>query len=170
MSTKIFGAVLIIAGCGGVGFALSGNYLRQERALEQLLKCLQWMHCQLEYAMPPLAQLCRGAAKACTGPISMVMAHFSEALDQQQSSEVSACMATAILAVKTLPESAAIHLDDLGTSLGQFDLQGQLSGLESAITKCRNELETIRSGKENRTRTYRTLGLCAGAALVILLI
>ena len=170
MSIKILGAVLILAGTGGVGFALSANYLRQEKALEQLLKCLQWMHCQLEYSMPPLAQLCYGASTVCTGPVRFVMAQFANALEQQQIPEVSGCMDAAIGAVKALPENAAAHLAELGISLGQFDLQGQLSGLEAAIARCRQDLETIRSGKENRTRTYRTLGLCAGAALVIILI
>lgn len=170
MSVKILGAALIIAGSGGVGFALSANYLRQERAMEQLLQCLQWMQSQLQYAMPPLSQLCYGASKVCTGPISLVMLRFSQALERQEQTDVSGCMHSVICHVPALPENAGAHLRQLGVTLGQFDLKGELSGLEAAIERCKQELDILRAGQEAHTRTYQTLGICAGAALVILLI
>lgn len=170
MSIKILGAVLILAGSGSVGFGLAGNYLRQERAMEQLLKCLQWMRCQLQYAMPPLAKLCSGASKACTGPVSLVMSRFADIVERNHLPEVSRCMEVAISGVKSLPDNAEAHLQDLGVCLGRFDLEGQLSGLDAATERCKQELDKLRAEKEKRTRTYQTLGLCAGAALVIILI
>ena len=58
----------------------------------------------------------------------------------------------------------------LGSSLGRFDLAGQLKGLSAVKGQCALELQELRTDREPRLRSYRVLGLCAGAALVILLI
>ena len=58
----------------------------------------------------------------------------------------------------------------LGHSLGRFDLSGQLKGLASVRERCGQELQALRSDRDSRLRSFRVLGLCAGAALVILLI
>ena len=61
-------------------------------------------------------------------------------------------------------------LSELGESLGRFDLPGQLKGLEAVRRKCLMELEALGRNRTERLRCYQTLGLCAGAALVILFI
>ena len=55
-------------------------------------------------------------------------------------------------------------------SLGKFDLQGQIRGLEGLRGECRRELKMLEAGRASRLREYKTLGLCAGAALAILFI
>ena len=57
----------------------------------------------------------------------------------------------------------------LGSSLGRFDLSGQLEGLREVQAACALELEAIRSGREQRMKNYVTISLCAGASVVILL-
>ena len=58
----------------------------------------------------------------------------------------------------------------LGTSLGRFDLTGQLNGLEQVRSHCRRELEALAGNRDQRVRGYQTLGICAGAALAILFV
>ena len=57
-----------------------------------------------------------------------------------------------------------------GRSLGKFDLAGQVRGLEEVRTACELELRPLTQQKQNAIRSYRTLGICAGIALAILLI
>ena len=59
---------------------------------------------------------------------------------------------------------------ELGKNLGNFDMAGQLQGLEYARTLCRENLEKLMHNKESRLRSYQTLGLCAGAAIAILFV
>jgi hypothetical protein len=54
--------------------------------------------------------------------------------------------------------------------MGKFDIDGQINGLEAVRSLCRRMLDELTSGREVRLRNYQTLGLCAGAALVILFI
>ena len=56
----------------------------------------------------------------------------------------------------------------LGDSLGRFDLSGQIQGLASVQKRAEFELEQLRRNQDVRLRSYQTLGLCAGAALVVL--
>ena len=58
----------------------------------------------------------------------------------------------------------------LGQNLGRFDLQGQLKGMETVRNYCDLELESLGKNREERMRSYQTLGLCAGAALAILFV
>ena len=62
------------------------------------------------------------------------------------------------------------NLQLLGKTLGRFDLQGQLSGIASVKQLCKRDLDGLQNNQELRLRSYRTLGICAGVALVILFI
>jgi hypothetical protein len=49
-------------------------------------------------------------------------------------------------------------------------LEGQLQGIASVHSACERTLEQLSNNREMRLRSYQTLGLCVGAALVILFI
>jgi stage III sporulation protein AB len=58
----------------------------------------------------------------------------------------------------------------LGKSLGKFDLSGQLAGIDLVREGCKENLDRISKDRQERLRSYRTLGICAGIAIAILLI
>ena len=68
----------------------------------------------------------------------------------------------------TAPTSRILR--ELGTSLGQFHLNGQLAGLRTMKAHSEYILEELSRNRDNRLRSYQTLGICTGAALAILLI
>ena len=59
---------------------------------------------------------------------------------------------------------------ELGRSLGNFDLNGQLRGIEAVRRQALEALQNSVKDRDQRIRSYQTLGLCAGAALAILLL
>lgn len=170
MDFKWIGAVLIVAGCGGFGFALSTEHRQQEKSLRKLTAILDFMACELQYRMTPLPELCRLAAQETDGKLSKVFFSLSEELDRSTASDVSAAMDTTLLAVGELPEKTRDNLLAFGRSMGRFDLTGQLETLEALRGSCRRDLEAFTSNRDVRLRNYQTLGLCAGAALAIILI
>ena len=170
MTVKLVGAMLIVAGCGGFGMLIAANYRREERALRQLLGCLDYMECELQYRLTPLPELCRQAAKESAGPVRAVFAALAEELEDQISPDAERCASAALARVKDLPSSARRCLSQLGASLGRFDLPGQLKGLEGVRAACRAELERLGKNRDVRLRSYETLSLCAGAALAMLLL
>lgn len=168
MQSKWIGALLIIAGCGGFGFSLAAGHRRQERLLKQLIQSLQWMQWQLQYRLTPLPELCRQAGKEATGIPREILLNLARELDWQVSPDAYSCMTAALKQSRDLPRNIRRLFLQLGRSLGRFDLEGQLQGLEAVRRGCETELAAMNQNRDVRLRSYQTLGLCAGAALAIL--
>lgn len=170
MAYKWIGAVFVMGSCGGFGFLLALHHRQEEAGLRQLIAALDFMECELQYRLTPLPELCRQAAGQVTGPLVSFFQKLGEELDYQVSPDVDSCMGTALAQCGALPEQTRESLTQLGKTLGRFDLSGQIQGLEAVRAECRRKLEALSHHRENRLRSYQTLGLCAGAALAILFI
>ncbi len=170
MPMKLWGAILIVTGCGGYGFSMAAAQRREERELRDLISALEIMQWDLKYRLTPLPELSRLAAKGAGGRVAGVLHRFSRELDGNSMPEADRCMCTALRAESMLSGAVSEALRKLGTVLGRFDLEGQLSGIESVCELCRGKLQALTENQDNRLRSYQTLGLCAGAALAIVLI
>jgi len=170
MTIKWIGAILIIAGCGWFGFSMALLYRKEEQMLKQLIKMLEYMECELGYRMIPLPQLFQNMADLCDGGLKRVFQGLSQELDSQISPDAGCCMNIVLSKFPDLPGVIHRALSMLGLSLGKFDLEGQLGEIASVKAHCQGELVIIRDQRDNRVRSYQTLGLCAGAALAILFI
>lgn len=170
MDYKWIGAVLIVAGCGGFGFSLSAEHRREENSLRKLIALLDFMACELQYRMTPLPELCVAAAGETCGPLRQIFSKLAELLEASVSWDVAGAMDDALQSAEPLPEKTRDNLLALGRSMGRFDLTGQLSALESVRAGCRRDLEEFTANRDIRLRNYQTLGICAGAAVAIILI
>lgn len=170
MYLKLIGAILIVTGCGGVGFHIAATYKYEEKVLRQLCAMLTYMQCQLEYRLTDLPQLCRQAATGRCTALQRLFVTLANELDSQISPDVGSCMRCALAKTPSIPPIARKLLEDLGNSLGMFDLDGQIKAIQEIKESCIKNLQDLSVNKENRLRNYQTLGLCAGAALSILLI
>ncbi len=170
MSFKLVGAILVIAACGGFGFYLAAAHRREEASLRRLIGVLDYMECELQYRLTPLPQLCRQAAGEAAGGIYHAFLELAKELEDQISPDVDRCMRAALSRCRDIPALTLEALELLGRSLGRFDMDGQLKGLEGVRQECRRNLNDLNQNRDNRIRSYQTLGLCAGAALAILFI
>lgn len=170
MTIRICGAVLVILGCGGVGFAMSTNLRREERALRELVQGLEWMICQMQYQSPPLATMFMGAADVSSGEVSRIFEQIGRKLEHHDASSVADCIDDALKTAPSMPMKAAEQLRQLGTSLGQFDMDGQIMQFRSTVALCQQEVQRMSNEKDSRMRLYRTLCICIGVAVVIFLI
>ena len=170
MMVRIFASILVIAGCGGVGFSMCHQFMKEERELESLIRGLEWMILELNYRMPPLGELCMEASNRVRGNVHIVLRRFAEALEEQVTSDISLSMDRAMASVNDIPETLSIRLKDFGASAGQFDIAGQVVALESVLERCKQDHDLLRSRKEHCLRNYKTFGICSGIALVIILL
>lgn len=169
MNYKLFGSFLVIAGCGGTGFTIAAAYRLEQKRLSELLGIFQYMYWELQYHLTPLPQLCRQAGMDASGPLKAVFLSLARELQWHSSPDVYSCMRTSIRSCHELTPRLRKMLLNLGKNLGRFDLDGQLQGLKELQMVCRSELRDLGKNQEQRMRSYRTLGLCAGTALSILL-
>lgn len=165
---KWIGALFVVFGCAGVGFSMSAAHRREEKSLRMLIAGLDFMQCELQYRLTPLPDLCRLTAAQCSGPLRSVFLTLATELEDQISPDVYHCMNSALAKISRLPARTRDSLQALGRTLGRFDLDGQLLGLESARHNCRAALEKLSENRDVRLRSYQTLSICAGAALAIL--
>lgn len=170
LNIRWIGAVIIFIACSGLGFMLSNNLRREATALCQLIRALEYMICQLEYSAPVLPKLCMLSGKHVTGCVAAVMRELGHQMEQQISPDTGSCMEAALLRVNGVPESCREMLLLLGSTLGRFDLHGQVKELERLKLQTEALWKELEREKPQRQRTYQTLGVCAGAALVILFI
>lgn len=170
MNIEGIGAVLIVAGCGSCGFyaAAAGN--REVKILKGILRAVSFMESELRYNLKPLPVLCAETAGISKGSIREIFENLSKELESQLLPDAASCMASAIEKSHDIPGRARQLLHQMGQTLGRFDLTGQLNELEQLFASCEKELNICTQGQENRLKGYRTLGLCTGAALAILLL
>lgn len=111
--------------------------------------------------------MCPAVRRGC---LRRLFLDLAGALDAHSGSDVEQCLRTSLDKQPGIPMRLRKRIWQLGRTLGRFDLDGQLRGIESAREGCRRELRELERNRQQRLRSYRTLGLCAGAALAILLL
>lgn len=168
MSIKVIGAVLTMLSCGTLGFLLSARVRAEVNHLQDLIGILDFMECELNYRLPSLPKLCRSAAEQGSSLIA-VFSLLADNLENQISPDPAICMDTALLCYRG-PASVAGYLHELGRSFGKFDLQGQLTELNSVRQRCAGELAKLKTTQDIKAKYYRTISICAGVVVTILLL
>ncbi len=166
---KLLGAILVFLGCGAVGFGKAAACRREIWQLEQLQQVFSYMENELSYRYPPLPDLLRGTKAHCGGAPGKVLQEAAVELETNLQPDAGLCMQAAIERVSGLGAGPRELLLVLGSTMGKFQLSGQISGLKALQELGRKRLEACSARETERIRTLRTLGICAGAALVILL-
>lgn len=170
MSYKILGVIFVVAGCVGFGILIAGAHRNCTKQLQQLLRVLNTMECELQYRMTPLPELCRISAEICVGKLQVVFLRLREMLDRNSEANVSQCMLQIISQMSAMPQQVEQALRTLGDCLGRFDLEGQLKGVLYVRSICEDMLKNMMLNQDMRIHSYQTLAVCAGAALAILLV
>ena len=169
MTLKLLGVILVIVSCGGVGFAMAAADLRETKSIQRMIEAIEYLSWELQYRNAPLPELCRSTAAATSGLVKTIFWALAKELDAKRSPDVAGCVES-LLSSMSLPGGLAGALKLLGRSLGKFDREGQLKGLASAAAELELERKACAEGQQGRVRCYQTLGLCAGAAIAILMI
>ena len=164
------GAFLVVAAGSICGFSMAGNYGTLERTLQQMLIGLEVMHCQIEFRMTSIPELCQILSTTCVGAVGKVFSDLELAMQQEDACEVSLCMMDALSQNRELPEPCARSFRRIGRLLGQADLQTQLKSIELETERLRSFLQQVAAERPGRVKSYRALGVSCGIALAILLL
>lgn len=170
MIIKIIGSLLIIASCGYFGIQIAASHRRSTQMMKQLINTISYIAQELRYRMSSLPEIFRQAATYSGGTIGRFFKVLTNEIEQQVAPDVNCCIDAALLQVSGLPELVKSGIKLMGKSLGHFDLDGQLKGLETVHAECTCMLKSFTVNQELRLRSYQTLALCAGAAVTILFI
>ena len=132
------------------------------------MKFVRNLQSELHYKLTPLPDLVKHAAKDVTGNIQQLIMDFSFEMERRVSPDVTSCMRAALSRTKCESGIIRMILLELASVLGKYDFEGQLKGLVYVSDLCMNKIEELQKNRNERIQCYQTLGMCAGAALVIL--
>lgn len=170
MQVKWIGTILVLSGCSAWGFSAAASEKREAGILQTLANALRFMENELHFRLTTLPVLCRETAENSCGVVREVFHNLARELELQTGSDAAGCMEQALTKFHFLPQKIQNIFLQLGISLGRFDLQGQIRELDHILRCCEAELTRRSHNREQRSRNCKTLGVCVGAALAILLI
>ncbi len=168
MIIRIIGAVLIFAGCGSVGFLIAAAHRNEVKTAQQLILALEFFSCELKCRLTPLPELCRKTGDVSSGIVRSVFRQFADEMEQQICPNTEKCMSSVLDRTPAIPSVTRKGLELFGRSVGRFNVEGQLEDVETVCAEVRRNLQAFTTNQDVKLRSYQTLGLCAGAAIVIL--
>ena len=167
---RLIGAMMILISGFTFGLIQIRSFRQEELALEELIRAIDTIAAELACRLTALPELCLMAAKNGQTQVSEVFKTLSTRLYDHNSPSAGQCLEDVILEKSGVPELAKRNLMILANSFGQFDMELQLSSLDTVKQMCRRDLAGLQSTRETKLKSTQVLGFCAGAALVILLI
>ena len=167
MTLRLSGSLLLLLSCGSFGFSAAKQLKDRLQAAYDFLHLLEVMKAELNYRLTPLPTLFRNLAVRFSR-FEDVANGFADCMEGQISPNLRACMQIA-----TGRQKGNCVTDDyfllLADSLGNFDLDGQLRELNMLQEQIQKQITEIEREQASKMRLCRTLGLCAGAGMAILL-
>ena len=170
MDIRWIGAALVVGSCSAAGFQTAARHRWETGLLKQIITAMDYMECQLQYRQTPLPELCAEVSGKTSGVLREIFKSLSLELEKCEASSAEKCMRAVLGKLEKLPQSVREILHSFGSTMGMFDLEGQVNGLKAVKRLCHKELDVCCENQEERIRSYKTLGICAGAGLVILFI
>lgn len=169
MSGKLIGALIIVVSSAWVGFDAARKLNRSAAQMRALRSAIERMDCEIRYAKTPYIRLC-GLLSQEKGEVG---AFFKELSEQPGRGEYRCEGMTRSAAKKAklcLPSGAMRALEELLDGFGRYDEEGQIKLLRLAAGRIEMESSRMEQDLASKSRMYRLLGACAGAALMILVI
>ena len=168
---RLFGAILVIAGCGALGLAGVARLDGRVRDLGELAAGLDVLQRELGWRLAPLPQALAAAAKAAHGPAAQFFAQRAQRVEQSDGQVFQQVWRDSLSAAPLrLTEEDQALLDRLGLVLGRYDGDSQRVALEDAAASLRSLQGEASDDRRRLGRVYGVLGMTAGLFLAILLI
>lgn len=169
---KLVGMVFIMVSAGSVGIRIAVSLRKRCALLRQLLTAVQILQNEISFCGTPLPQAFALAAVSAEGVVERLCSAVAKEMDQRRWITPQAAMERAWKAEPDLAQELVLHevLLTLAAGLGKYDRDSQIQTLERTKSRLEELLRTAEQERSIRSRTYETLGICAGLAMAILLI
>ena len=169
---KTFGVVIIVVSAASFGFQYAASVRRRCQMIGQLLLALRLLKSEISTHGTPIPQAFGFLAAATNGSTADYFSDAAKEMARKRWLSADASLRGAEDKLKELQRDDPVKtvLHELGAGLGRFDLESQLNGIQCAIARLEQIQHDAEKDKTVHCRTYRTLGICVGLALAILLI
>ena len=165
---KMAGILFVVLGASGAGVSMAAGVRRTTSVMRQLLAALEQMKNEIAYRKTALPELMRILSLESHGVVAEFFTNVANDLCSHRETTAGAIIRKHLPPAPIFPANVRQILLQLGNSLGKYDVDSQLQGIELAISRLRNLLDAWQAEQQSRVRSYCTLGVCAGAAIAII--
>ena len=167
---KLVGALLIVASSSWVGIRAAHSLRRLQSALNGFSAALEQMRSELAFTQSGFAELCASLGKAGEPESARFFTLLGADVSAEGFQPVGATRRAAERSGLQLPPATFLALEQLFDGFGRLDLDGQVRQIAFASDAIARQSEQLRAQADQRCRSYELLGLCAGLAVMILVI
>ncbi|MCI9177474.1 MAG: hypothetical protein HFJ28_02605 [Clostridia bacterium] len=165
---KLFILALIIVASSTIGILFSKRYFNREKEIKEMKTALNMFATKIKFTYEPIPNLFREIANKIEGNVGNIFEIAATKMDEKSAGEAWE------EALNQMPhnfnkEDLAV-LKNLSKLLGQTDLEGQLSQIETVNEFLKNQLENALEERRKNEKMYRTLGIVSGLTIAIILI
>lgn len=169
---RLLGAFFLVGGTAAMGFRASGKLRMRITVLSELATAIELIRSDLAFRQSDIPDLMKDLAERIAEPVRSLFRACCEresSLGQVSFSQVwnDAMTECGGLSLTTREKR---ELSSIGTILGRYDVDGQLSALGALHHRMEQLYDEAVRERENKGRVYSTLGVVTGLGLVILLL
>lgn len=165
---KLIGVIFVLLSAFSVGIRVASGLRKRCEYLERFIDVLCLMSNELSFMTTPLPFVFLAASEKAAGNLKTILLLVAEQMEKNR--WMSPETAVEIALNHQPDELIGEVLKNLAGKLGSYDVQAQLAGIDAAVKDTERLLQALEVEMSLRSKTYKTLSICAGLALVILLI
>lgn len=172
LSGKMLGSLLILGSTTYVGWQVALGYARRPRQLRDLQTALAILQTEIEYGATPLPQALGAAARAADGMVGRIFSQTAQRLSEGRGLTPGDALRRSLAETA---EETALQREDLEVLLALAPVLGgsgrsdQIRHLTLARERLSREEIRSREERDRYERVARSVGVLAGAALVLIL-
>lgn len=165
---KIIGIIFIMASAITSGIRIGTALKKRCTHLQHLVHALQMLKNELLYSAKPLPILFSSLSKMVQGSVKEIFSDLSSQMEENRWMSLSTAMERVVQ--KHPDDQSDEILLKLAADMGSYNLEAQIGAIDIALLQTQQRLSAMENERSVKSKTYKTLSICAGLAVVILLL
>lgn len=167
---KWVGFLLVLAGTGGIGFSLVGEYTMRIRMLGQIRDMMHYINDLVVCEYASLPEAFHRTADRVEAPLSVFLKKVAEQMDAFSGEEVSFLWKNSAAMLKeSMNKKDYKEFLECMQQTGFSDAGGQSRALKAYEQRLELQLHRLSEQKEEKCKLYQTIGIMSGVFVCILL-
>ncbi len=166
--------ILVVFGMSTfIGYALANRFTSRVAELKDLLLAFEIFETKIKYTYDSLSTTFLYIADNLKSKIYRIFYITAEEMNQNKNNSAGDTFKNVIDNEKiflNLKNEDIEILKELGVSLGQTDIEGQLKNIRLVSTSIQKQLDNAIKEKEKNFKLYRNMGVMCGLIIIIILL
>lgn len=156
-----------------IGYTLAGRYKIRVAELNDLLFALEIFETKIKYTYDSLTTSFLYIADNLKTKVYRIFFVTAEEIKENKNDSAGECFKRVVDNEKiflSLNKEDIEIIKELGVSLGQTDMEGQVKNIELVYNTLKRQLENAKEEKDKNFKMYRNMGMLSGLVIIIILL